>query len=59
MPRRLIAPTVWRLTCLAAKILLAALIPQPTISALSAPNIQRHLHEPARKRGYQNLLGLS
>ena len=54
-PRRLTAPTVWRLTCLATKVLLAAICPQPPLHHLAAPALHRHLHEPPRKRGYQNL----
>ena len=54
------APTIWRMTCLAAKVLVAALIPQPTLAQLSTPKIKRHLREPPRKkRCYQKLPWLS
>ena len=46
-PGRVTAPAAWRMTCLAAKVLLAAIRPAPT-------NL-RHLREPPRKRLYQHL----
>jgi len=55
----LTAPTVWRLTALAARILLAAIIPQPAIERLSHLALRRHLREPPRKRRYQCLPMLS
>jgi hypothetical protein len=49
------APTLWRVTCVAAKILLAAIMPQPSLHALKQTYNHRHLREPPRKRTYQSL----
>jgi hypothetical protein len=46
------------LTCLATKILLAAIMPQPSLRALKHPDNDRHLREPPRKRTYQSLQAL-
>jgi hypothetical protein len=40
-------------------VLIAALVPQPTLARLSDPQNQRHLREPPRKRCYQKLPKLS
>ena len=56
---RVTAPALWRLTCLAAKALLAAIMPvsMPQHNALAS--LKRHLLEPPRKRSYQAIPVLS
>jgi len=43
------------MTCLAARILLAAIAPQPSLARLNDQSNHRHLREPPRKRRYQAL----
>jgi hypothetical protein len=49
----LTAPALWRLTCLAAKALRAAIMPVQMPQRQSVPILKRHLIEPPRKRCYQ------
>jgi hypothetical protein len=53
----MIAPAIWRLTRLAAKALLAAIMPQPMQHALDPRRLKRHLLEPPRTRRYQTIPG--
>jgi len=55
---RLTAPALWRLTCLAAKALLAAIMPVQMPQRQSVPILKRHLIEPPRKRCYQAIPAL-
>jgi hypothetical protein len=55
-PGRITAPALWRLTCLAAKALLAAIMPTP--QSLHPSRLRRHLLEPPRTRCYQTIPAL-
>jgi hypothetical protein len=54
----LTAPALWRLTCLAAKALLAAIMPVQMPQRQSVRTLKRHLIEPPRKRRYQEIPAL-
>jgi hypothetical protein len=51
------APALWRLTCLAAKALRAAIMPM--VQLRLPDTLKRHLLEPTRKRRYQIIPMLS
>jgi hypothetical protein len=54
----LTAPALWRLTCLAAKALLTAIMPVQMPQPQSVPILKRRLIEPPRKRCYQKIPAL-
>jgi hypothetical protein len=51
------APALWRLTCLAAKAFLPAIMPMAPLRFSAA--LKRHILEPPRKRRYQIIPALS
>ena len=53
------APALWRVTRLAAKALLAAIMPAVMPQFDTPPILKRHLLEPPRKRRYQAIPTLS
>jgi hypothetical protein len=55
--RRLTRPGTWRWLRQLTTTLLQAIIPQPTIASLrtAKDRVRRHLHEPPRRRTYQNM----